>query len=388
MIEQGGVALQLNTEWRFLVQAFTSQAAFRIVVGFVLLYVGAESLVKGASTLSTDLGMRAAVAGVTVVAFATTAPELAIGVLSALDFGETLGLGTIVGSNIANIGLVLGVSALIRPLSISDETIRRHLPFMVLAAVLFVGFGFDGVLTRIEGGLFLVALVGFSYVLLTKSDPAESDIVEGMDELTDDEDPATDSDDVVADGDAADGDTATTEEGTETGDDGDDSTLVTDGGMARMRAATDRLPFRVRDLLFVILGLVLLVFGARQLIRGGRTTLYFLGAGDRFVGLTVLALGTSLPELAASVVSAIRGQDDFSVGNVVGSNIYNILAVVGVIVLISPPPVPDDMIGIDFPYLLGVTAFVSALLITRGRIGRIEGLVLLASYGFYIHILL
>ncbi|MEZ3142932.1 calcium/sodium antiporter [Halobaculum sp. MBLA0143] len=323
-----------------------------MLVGFVLLYVGAEALVKGASSFATDVGMRAAIAGVTVVAFATTAPELAVAVLSGLNFGETLGYGAIVGSNIANIGLVLGVSALITPLEVSDETVRRHLPFMILAAVMFVGMGADGAFGRLEGALFGVALVVFTVVLIRTSDPTESDVIEGMDELEE-----SDDDDAVA----------------------------VDGGVA---VVTDRLPFRLRDVAFLVVGLLCLVIGARQLIQGGRTTLYYIGAGDRFVGLTVLALGTSLPELAASVVSAVRGKDDFSVGNVVGSNIYNILAVVGVLVLIAPSSVPAAMVQTDFPFLIGVTGVAAALFVARGRIGRPEGVVLLGCYGLYVALLL
>jgi cation:H+ antiporter len=370
MIDGLGTLLQLNTNWQWIVTAFTGDSAVKMLVGFVLLYVGAESLVKGASRFSTDLGMRAAIAGVTVIAFATTAPELAIAVLSGLNFGETLGLGAIIGSNIANIGLVLGVSSLIQPLEVSDETVKRHLPFMLLAAVLFVVFGLDGTITRIEGVGFLLALAAFTYTLIVKTDPEESEIVEGIDEVVDEDD---DDDAESADADS---------------NSDSDSGVAADGGTAAAAGLTDRLPFRLRDLAFILLGLVLLVYGARQLIQGGRTTLYYLGAGDRFVGLTVLALGTSLPELAASVVSAIRGQDDFSVGNVVGSNIYNILAVIGILALITPSSVPDAMIGTDFPFLIGATGLAAAFFVARGKIGRLEGLTLLAAYGFYMSLLL
>lgn len=368
MMQGSGVFLQLNTNWQWIVTAFTGGSAVKMLVGFVLLYVGAESLVKGASRFSTDLGMRAAIAGVTVIAFATTAPELAVAVLSGLDFGETLGFGAIIGSNIANIGLVLGVSALIQPLEVSDETVKRHLPFMILAAVLFVALGFDGAITRIEGVVFLVALAAFTYVLVVKTDLEDSDIVEGLDEVVDeDDDESADSADHDADS---------------------ESEVATDGGTAVATGLTDRLPFRLRDLGFILLGLVFLLYGARELIEGGRTTLYYLGAGDRFVGLTVLALGTSLPELAASVVSAIRGQDDFSVGNVVGSNIYNILAVIGVLALLAPSSIPDAMVGTDFPFLLGATGLAAAFFVVRGKIGRPEGLTLVAAYAFYMSLLL
>jgi len=368
-----GVVGQVDT----LAEALVSVAGLQILFGFLLLYVGAESLVKGAARFATDVGMRAAIVGVTVIAFATTAPELAIAILSGLDFGETLGYGTIVGSNIANIGLVLGVSALINPLEVADETVRRHLPFMILAAVLFVGLGYDGSFTRPEGVVFVVALAGFSWVLLTRSDPAESDVIDGVDELDEDDSDGQRVDDGRHD-EASENDTADAEST-------DPISRFAPGGL---RAATARLPFRLRDLAFVLVGLVFLVVGARQLIRGGREVLYYLGAGDRLVGLTVLALGTSLPELAASVVSALRGEDDFSVGNVVGSNIYNVLAVVGVLVLLAPSTIPAAMIQTDFPFLVGATGLAAALFVVRGRLGRPEGAVLLGCYGVYVALLL
>ena len=365
-VDTTGVVGQVDA----LAGALGGTAGLKILLGFLLLYVGAEALVRGAARFATDVGMRAAIVGVTVIAFATTAPELAIAILSGLDFGETLGYGTIIGSNIANIGLVLGVSALINPLEVDDETVRRHLPFMILAAVLFVGMGYDGAFSQLEGIVFVAALAVFSWVLLTRSDPAESDVIEGMDELEDEADGTNDPDDT---------------NGADNTESTDPVASLAPGGLA---AATDRLPFRLRDLAFVLVGLVFLVVGARQLIQGGRTALYYLGAGDRLVGLTVLALGTSLPELAASVVSAIRGEDDFSVGNVVGSNIYNILAVVGVLVLLAPSTVPAAMIQTDFPFLIGATGLAAALFLARGRVGRPEGVVLLGCYGFYVTLLL
>ncbi|QLG60719.1 calcium/sodium antiporter [Halorarum salinum] len=363
--------LEVNTGWNWLATAATSESALVTLVGVVLLYLGAESLVKGASGLSSDLGMRAAVAGVTVVAFATTAPELVVGVLSGLDYGATLGLGAIIGSNVANIGLVLGLSALVRPMDVSGETLRRHVPFMALAALLLVGLGLDGTLDRVDGALFLVVLGGFTYVLLNAADDPGA--------------APTDADRVAADGGSPD------DVATDGGSSGSDGALA--GGPAALDRLTAPVPVagrRVRplDLVLVLVGLVLLVAGAQRLIEGGRTTLYYLGATDRFVGLTVLAFGTSLPELAASLISAARGEAEFSVGNVVGSNIYNVLAVLGVLALLTPVAVPASTGAFDFPMLLAFTVGAIALMARGSRVTRLDGLVLVVAYVCFFSLLL
>lgn len=307
-------------------------AAVSVVVGIVALYVGAEALVEGASGLTDTLGVSAALAGVTVIAFATTAPELSVVLLAAAgntDAGTTLGLGTIVGSNVANIGLVLGVSALLRPLEVSRDTVRYHLPFVALAAVGLVWLAQDAWLGRREGAMLLGGLVVFTLVLYR----------------------------------------------TTTGE--NEPEVAADGGHVEQS-------IEPRDAAYVVVGLVGLVIGARQLVAGGETVMVAVGVSERIVGLTVVALGTSLPELAASVVAAVRGQDAFSVGNVVGSNVYNVLAVVGVMLLVTPTFVSRAMIDVDFPFLLGMTGLLAALLVVRGRIGRPGGIVLLAGYAGYV----
>ncbi|WP_349770106.1 calcium/sodium antiporter [Halobaculum limi] len=315
-------------------------AGISLLVGVVLLYLGAESLVKGAKGLATDVGVRAAVAGVTVVAFATTAPELFVALVGAVEKTTTIGLGAVIGSNVANIGLVLGLSALVRPLVVSRETVRRHLPFMALAALLLVGLGLDGTLSALDGGLLLLALGGFTVVLLRGVPDSEESSA------------------------------------------GDDA-VATDGGTAATTPAARLTAISARDLLFLAVGLGFLLVGARRLVEGGTAALYLLGGSDRLVGVTVLALGTSLPELAASLVSAVRGEADFSVGNVVGSNIYNVLAVLGVLTLVSPIRVPSEVVATDFPALVVATAVCGLLLVVRGRVGRLAGLGLLVGYAGY-----
>ena len=339
--------LTVKTDPRWVWLALQSEGAgFSLLAGVVLLYVGAESLVKGAKGVTTDLGVRAAVAGVTVVAFATTAPELFVAIVGGLEKTTTIGLGAVIGSNVANIGLVLGLSALVRPLVVSRETVRRHLPFMALAAVLLVALGYDGTLGTVDGGVLLLALAAFTVVLLR----GVSDDSGVKDDPADDE-------------------------------------IATDGGTTFASPSSRIAALSPRDLAFLVAGLVLLLVGARRLVDGGTTALYLLGGSDRLVGVSVLALGTSLPELAASLVSAFRGESDFSVGNVVGSNIYNVLAVLGVLTLLSPIRVPSTVVSTDFPALLVATAFCGLLLAVRGRIGRLAGGVLIGGYLGYVSLL-
>ena len=300
--------------------------------GAALLYAGAELLVKGASDLALAIGLKASTVGVTVVAFATTAPELFVSLLGAITVSTDTGLGAIVGANIANIGLVLGVSALIRPLDISQTVFERHVPFMVLAALLLVGLGWDGRIGAVDGVLLLAALVAFTAVVLRRVQQTQSGI--------------------------------------------------SDAERAEMPSAS------ARDVAAVAGGIVALVLGSRWLVQGGQSLLSAAGFSDIFIGLTVLALGTSLPELAASVVAAIRGEAEFSVGNVVGSNIYNILAVIGVVALITPIGVSPGVRGFEFPALLAFTGLLVGLMYRGDRVSRFDGGVLVVGYVAFIYLLL
>ena len=302
-----------------------------IAGGVALLYAGAEALVAGASDLALAVGLKASTVGVTVVAFATTAPELFVSLLGAVTVSTDIGLGAIVGSNIANIGLVLGISALIRPLDISDVVFRRDVPFMIAAALLLVGLGWDGTVGLVDGVVLLAALVAFTAVVLRSIQRSQSAISD---------------------------------------------------------AERDEMPeAKARDVAAVGGGIVALVLGSRWLIDGGESLLSAAGFSDIFIGLTVLALGTSLPELAASVVAAVRDETEFSISNVVGSNIYNVLAVIGIVAVVTPIGVSPAVRGFEFPALLAFTAGVVGLMAYGGRITRVDGAVLTAGYGVFVYLL-
>ncbi|WP_092921389.1 calcium/sodium antiporter [Halorubrum sodomense] len=303
-----------------------------IAGGVALLYAGAELLVAGASDLALAVGLKASTVGVTVVAFATTAPELFVSLLGAVTVSTDIGLGAIVGSNVANIGLVLGISAIIRPLDISDTVLRRHVPFMVLAALLLVGLGWDGRVGLLDGLVLLAALVAFTAAVLRRVQQNQSAISETeRDEMPD---------------------------------------------------------ASARDVAVVAVGIAVLVLGSRWLIDGGKSLLSAAGFSDLFIGLTVLALGTSLPELAASVVAAVRGEAEFSVGNVVGSNIYNILAVIGIVAVVTPIGVARSVRGFEFPALLVFTAVAVGMMLYGDRVTRVDGAVLTVGYGVFVYLLL
>ncbi|QAU12568.1 calcium/sodium antiporter [Halorubrum sp. BOL3-1] len=303
-----------------------------IAGGVALLYAGAELLVSGASDVALAVGLKASTVGVTVVAFATTAPELFVSLLGAVTVSTDIGLGAIVGSNVANIGLVLGISALIRPLDVSETVLRRHVPFMVLAALLLVGLGWDGRIGLVDGVVLLATLVAFTAAVLRNVQQNQSAISdEQRDEMPD---------------------------------------------------------AKARDVAAVVGGIVALVLGSRWLIDGGESLLSAAGFSDIFIGLTVLALGTSLPELAASVVAAVRGEAEFSVGNVVGSNIYNILAVIGIVAVVTPIGVAPSVRGFEFPALLTFTAVAVGMMAYGERITRVNGAVLTVGYGAFVYLLL
>ena len=299
--------------------------------GVVALYAGAELLVAGASRLALGLGLRAITVGVTVVALATTAPELFVATIGALDVSGDIGFGAVVGSNIANIGLVLGLAALIRPLTIGEITMRRHVPFMVFSALLLVALGWNGRIGRFEGAILLLTLAVFTVYLLyyVSADPAPT--VKGPE----------------------------AEEGVQR-----------------------------RDVVLVLGGLVALVVGSRWLVSGGAGLLSAMGFSDLFIGLTILALGTSLPELAASVLGAIRGETGFAIGNVVGSNIYNILAVLGIVALIVPIEIEPSTLRFELPVLVVFTLLLVAMMGYGRKLSRIDGAILVVCYGVFIYLLL
>ncbi len=310
-------------------------AVFLFLVGLVLLVVGAEMLVKGASRLAGACGISPLVVGLTVVAFGTSAPELAVSLKAAMSDQASIAVGNVVGSNIFNVLFILGLSALIVPLTVSQQLIRLDVPLMVALSVLVLVLVLDGRLSPLESGMLVIGLTGYTGWLLYQSRRESNAIKAEYDE---------------AFGDAP-------------------------GKPARP----------LHNILLVVGGLVLLVMGARWLVDSAVTFAQYLGVSSSVIGLTIVAAGTSLPEVVTSMVAAVRGERDIAVGNVVGSNIFNLMGVLGLTGLIAPGgiAVADAVIGFDLPVMAAVALACLPIFFTGGVISRKEGALLLGYYIAY-----
>lgn len=310
------------------------QAAM-FVFGLVALVVGAEVMVRGASRLAVSWGISPLVVGLTVVAFGTSAPEMAVSVDAALSGTTGLAIGNVVGSNIANVLLILGVSALVAPLLVAEQIIRQEIPVMIGASLLVVVMALDGIIGRIEAALLFALVIAYTVFLVMQSRRATQ---------------------------------ATTDEFA--------SEIPT--------SQWDR-HWGVQAAL-VLGGLALLVLGAEWLVSAAVAFAKVMGVSDLVIGLTVVAVGTSMPEIATSLIAALRGQRDIAVGNVVGSNIFNLLAVLGAAGVVSTGGlgVPDAARNFDLWVMLAVAFACLPILITGREIARWEGVVFLAYYAAYV----
>lgn len=323
----------------------------RIVGGLVLLVAGAEALVRGASSLARRLGMSSLVVGLTVVAVATSTPELAVTLDAVLSGAPDLAVGNVVGSNIANVLLILGVAAVVLPLSVRHRLVRLDLPIMVFLSVLLLVLALDGVVGLVDGVLLLLGFVAYtavSVVVGRQRRPEVPSVPDGGQASTAGAAPADD----------------------------DDAARADDG------APVTSLPVAT---LLVVVGVALLVLGARLLVAGASGIAEALGVSGLVVGLTVVAVGTSLPELAASVVAARRGERDMAVGNVVGSNIANLGLVLGLPAVLagSGIPVPAAAIALDIPLMIAAAVALLPIAFTGFVVRRWEGGLFVALYAAF-----
>ncbi len=308
--------------------------AATIVIGFALLMWGADRFVIGAGATARNLGVPPLLIGLTIVGFATSAPEVLVSVVASLQGAPTLAIGNAVGSNIANIGLVLGATALFRPMDVKSQVLRREMPAL-LAVTLFSFMLFvDGYLSRIDGLVFLVGLVILMYWIValgirsSAGDPMSVDY---------------------------------------------EAEIPTD-----MKTVT--------ALTWLAVGLLVLLVGSNLLVNGAESLARSLGVSDMIIGLTIVAVGTSLPELAVSLVSAYKGEHGLALGNIIGSNMFNLLAVVGVAASIAPTGLDPKVITFHFPVMVGLTLvlFVMAYNYSgEGRVNRVEGSALLLAFFAY-----
>ena len=310
------------------------------VVGLVLLVLGAESLVRGASRLASSLGVPPLVVGLTVVAYGTSAPEVAVSVQAALAGQPDLSIGNVVGSNIFNVLFILGLSAMIAPLVVSRKLVQIDVPLMVGVSAVMLVMALDGRISRLDGGI-LAALVFIYTAFLVRQARTER----------------TASREAAA---AAEGESA----------------VPAPGPTARMWAV---------NLAYIAAGLGLLVQGSGWFVESSMAIARMMGVSELVIGLTIVAAGTSMPEVATSIIATVRGERDIAVGNVVGSNIYNILAVLGFAALLSPAGVGVAPAALDFdiPVMLAVAGACLPIFFTGHLIARWEGWLFFAYYVAY-----
>lgn len=304
-----------------------------LVVGLLLLSIGAELLVRGASRLAAAFGVSSLVIGLTVVAFGTSAPELAVSMRSAWLGQSDIALGNVVGSNIFNVLFILGLCAVILPLRVDRQLIRREVPIMIGVSVLLLLLALDLRLGRLEGLLLFAGLVAYTYSSIQQS-RKEQKVLDALNP------PSCDS-----------------------------------------AAISSR--YYLHQAGFVVLGLILLVAGATVFVNGAVDLARLFGVSELVIGLTIVAAGTSLPEVATSVVAAVRGERDIAIGNVVGSNIFNILCVLGLSSLVRPVSIAPAALSFDIPVMLAVALACLPIFYSGLSINRWEGVLFLAYYAAY-----
>ena len=304
----------------------------QFILGLILLYFGAEFFLKGAVRLARSFGVSPYLIGLTLVGFGTSAPELAINLAATLGKANDLAIGNVVGSNIANIGLILGVCALVRPLVVQLRIIKREAPILLFVTFGFVGLAWDGRLDRLDAG---VLLAGFAAMTAYIYFSAETIKPEGKDEL---------------------------------------AIYSKEVGKSLLHW----------DVLLIALGLAGLVGGAELMVRSAVELARMWGMSELMIGLTIVAIGTSLPELASSALAAYRGETDIAVGNVIGSNLFNILLILGTTSMVQPLEVTDHALRVDIPLMLGFTLLLIPVLWRSFRVTRMEGVLLLTCYAGYL----
>lgn len=313
-----------------------------LIVGLTVLYFGAEAMVKGASQLALNLGIAPMIVGLTVVAFGTSAPEFVISLIAAFEGSAGISVGNIIGSNIANLALILGIAAVISPMPVDARALRRDYPVMLGAGVLFYLVSLDGHIERWEGGILFAGIVG--YVLWSMLHAQKLRRAASAGESVEEVDSELSEEDVAA------------------------------------AARTSRL----KNVGYLIGGLIGLTIGAKLMVDGAVSIAQSMGISDFVIGVTIVAFGTSLPELATSVVAAVRKESDISIGNVIGSNIFNVLFIMGVVPMIFGMDVSDRALTVDFPIMLGVTVIAFPLMRVGYRLTRLKGAFFLLIYASYI----
>lgn len=310
-----------------------------LIAGLILLVIGAEILVRGASRLASSLGISPLVIGLTIVAFGTSAPEMAVSIGASWAGQADLALGNVVGSNIFNVLFILGLSALVAPLVVSQQLVRLDVPLMIAASVAVLLMGLDNKISRIDGVFLFGTVLAYTFFLIRQSRRESSAAVNAQYEAE-------------------------------------------YGAGPRESAAGMQY---LKDAVMILGGLALLVLGARWLVDSAVQIAQYLGMSELVIGLTIVAAGTSMPELATSVIASLRGERDIAVGNVVGSNLFNLLAVLGLSSIVAPDgvQVADAALVFDIPVMVGVALICLPIFFTGYLISRFSGALFLFYYIAY-----
>ncbi len=303
-----------------------------LIGGFGALYFGAEWLVRGSVRIASEMGVSPVVVGLTLVSLGTSAPELVVCIQAAIDGAGNLAAGNVLGSNLANIGLILGATALLQPVAVADRVIGREVPIMILITVMIFPFVMDGSISRGDGVLLLVLLIVYLAITFAWAEEDDADIL-------------------------------------------DEVGLARDGD--RQEHATSRLG----NLGLVAAGAIGLALGGRAIITGATYLVDAFGASEMVIGATVIAIGTSLPELVTSLVAAARKHADVAVGNIIGSNIFNLTAVMGGSALVQGFEIEGTVLTTELPAVLLLSLLVWPVAASARRVRRSEGLLLLMAYG-------
>ncbi len=306
--------------------------------GLGLLYLGAEWLIRGAVSLALKYGIRRLIVGITVVALGTSMPEFVVNFFAAISHEDGIALGNVVGSNICNIALILGASALILPLRVARATLRKEYSIMMAVMVVFYLMALDGLISQLDGFILLLGLAAFLvYLIIDSKRDAQKIAPQDIPDLE----------------------------------------------------RKDLSAPAYKKVILLIGGMILLAVGARLMVYSAVNIASGLGVSSIVIGLTVVAIGTSLPELAASLVSVLKKDPDMSMGNVLGSNLLNVLFVIGFVAMIHPLTVEPEALSVHFPVMLGFGALLLPLAWTRFQITRLEGGVLLTGFvGYMVYLVL
>lgn len=309
-----------------------------LIVGFVLLISGAELLVRGASRLAIAVGISPLVVGLTVVAYGTSAPELAVSIQSSYQGTSDIAVGNVIGSNIANILLILGLSATIAPLIVNQQLVRLEVPLMIALSGLLLLLVWDSQLGQLDGAILVAGAVSYTVFAIRQSRRETQAIKQEY---------------------------------------------AREFNGDRKKAGTNQV---IQQLGLIVVGLALLVLGANRLVDSAVAIAAYFGVSQLVIGLTIVAVGTSLPEVATSIVASLRGERDIAVGNVIGSNIFNILTVLGLTSLLAPGglPVTETALRFDLPVMFTTAVACLPIFFTGNLIARWEGILFLGYYLIYV----